>query len=177
MIVRPARIEDAPAIAEVHVETWREAYSGLMPSDNLAGLSVERRAEIWRSMLSGQFPGVHVRVAETPDTGVFGFAAGGAARGENPPLDGELHAINIVRRHHRHGAGRRLVLEIARCVATGGHRGMMLWVLAANPARGFYERLGAEPLGRSKTATFGAAELEEVAYGWRSIDELLKQNS
>ena len=48
MIVRPARIEDAPAIAEVHIQTWRETYAGLMPTEMLAGLSVRKSPIVGR---------------------------------------------------------------------------------------------------------------------------------
>ena len=47
MNVRPARPEDARRIAEIHVETWRATYPGVMPQEVLDGLSVdEPRAEL-----------------------------------------------------------------------------------------------------------------------------------
>ena len=35
--VRPARVEDAPEIARVQVETWRTAYADLLPETVLDG--------------------------------------------------------------------------------------------------------------------------------------------
>ena len=43
--VRDAQIEDAPAIARVHVDTWRSAYRGIVPDDHLDAMSYERSAQ------------------------------------------------------------------------------------------------------------------------------------
>ena len=59
--------------------------------------------------------------------------------------------------------------EIARRVATDGHRGMMLWVRGANPARGF-TNARRRAAGRLQMAKFGNTELEEIAYGWPSVE-------
>ena len=45
---------------------------------------------------------------------------------------------------------------------------MLLWVLAENPSRGFYEALGGAEV-RQQTITIGGRELVEIAYGWRDI--------
>ena len=42
---------------------------------------------------------------------------------------------------------------------------MLLWVLATNPARGFYEHLGGLYL-REQPLTLGTTTLYEVAYAW-----------
>ena len=39
--VRDATVDDARAIAEVHVASWRWAYRGQLPDDLLDGLSVD----------------------------------------------------------------------------------------------------------------------------------------
>src|SRR3989442_5790865 len=42
--IRPAVVEDAPAIAQVHVESWKTTYKGIFPESLLDGLSVCRTA-------------------------------------------------------------------------------------------------------------------------------------
>jgi hypothetical protein len=42
---------------------------------------------------------------------------------------------------------------------------MLVWVLAENYARGFYERLGGALVGEQEI-TLGGVALREVAYGW-----------
>ena len=49
--IRPARIDDASAIALVQVESWRTTYAGIVPDDYLASLNVELRAQSWREHL------------------------------------------------------------------------------------------------------------------------------
>ncbi|BDI14956.1 hypothetical protein ANSO36C_07580 [Nostoc cf. commune SO-36] len=47
MAIREANLADAPAIAKVHVDTWRTTYSNLMPAKFLADLSYEERETKW----------------------------------------------------------------------------------------------------------------------------------
>jgi hypothetical protein len=49
---------------------------------------------------------------------------------------------------------------------------MIVWVLRDNaPARRFYERLGGKYV-RSQPITIGTTTLEEVSYGWRTLDDI-----
>jgi GNAT superfamily N-acetyltransferase len=72
----------------------------------------------------------------------------------------------VLRACHGRGIGRAVFdachYELARC----GHHGMLVWVLAQNPARRFYERLGGEPAGESEVALAGV-RLRETAFVWR----------
>jgi len=57
--IREASVEDAPAIAYVHVAAWRVAYRGLLPQEHLDQLDEGRRAEVWAHLISsagGAFP-------------------------------------------------------------------------------------------------------------------------
>jgi hypothetical protein len=56
-------------------------------------------------------------------------------------------------------------------LALEGLNGLMLWVLAANPTRGFYEALGGRLLGE-QPIQIGPDSLVEVAYGWEDLGEL-----
>ncbi len=38
--IRPATLEDATAIAAIHVQSWRETYAGIMPEEVIGRLSV-----------------------------------------------------------------------------------------------------------------------------------------
>ena len=48
---------------------------------------------------------------------------------------------------------------------------MLVWVLEANPAARFYERLGAVPVTR-QTIEIGGALLPELALGWPGLPVL-----
>jgi hypothetical protein len=49
--IRIATPDDAPALAEMHVASWRETYLGLLPEKMLASLSVESRAAAWAKIM------------------------------------------------------------------------------------------------------------------------------
>ena len=161
MVIRRARVADAAPIAQVHVQSWRESYRGLVPDGYLEQLSVAAHERQWRRSFAA---GTWAFVAEWEQR-VVGFASGGLSRARRD-ISGELHLLYVLRASQRHGIGRALFdachYELARC----GHRGMLVWVLADNSARRFYERLGGEPAGES-SVTIAGAKLREVAYAWR----------
>ena len=52
MDIRPARIEDVPQIANVHVHSWQGAYLGLLPQAYLDSLDPAQRVGMWTRALS-----------------------------------------------------------------------------------------------------------------------------
>ena len=167
--IRRAAVADIPAIARVHVDVWRSAYRGIVPDAYLDGLAYEGRERMWRSVL-GEYADRHVAyVADHGAEGVIGFALGGDT--EEPGFDAELMAIYVLDRFQQRGIGRRLVAAVAADLAARGERSLVLWVLADNPSRRFYEAIGGR-LVRSKMEEIGSARLEEVAYAWEALSTL-----
>jgi L-amino acid N-acyltransferase YncA len=171
IVIRPAQTSDAPGIARVHVDAWRSTYRGLVPDAFLDGLQSEPREHFWRATLSDADAPARVFVAQAADGAIVGFAAGGPARDDRPPYDGELYAIYLLDTQQRRGLGRRLTLAVVRQLLATGHRAMLVWVLADNPSRGFYAALGGQQVG-SKVVEIGGVELEELAYGWADLEGL-----
>ena len=168
-LVRPAETGDAAAIAKVHVDTWRTAYRGLLADDYLASLSEAHYAERWRRSLADRTSRVYV--AESSE-GVVGFASGGRERAGEDRFAGELYAIYVLEDAQGHGHGRGLVRAVVGGLRELGLRDMIVWVLRDNPpARRFYERLGGVYV-REQPITIGSSLLQEVSYGWRSLDSV-----
>src|SRR5215213_9906521 len=90
--IRAATVDDAEAIAEVNVASWRWAYDGLLPASVLDALSVEGRAADWRTMITSQV--CDVSVATGGDGRVVGFVNIGTTRDDDvpAPTSGELFA-------------------------------------------------------------------------------------
>jgi ribosomal protein S18 acetylase RimI-like enzyme len=103
---------------------------------------------------------------------VIGFAAGGATIHPVEGFDGEMGAIYLLASYQKMGAGAALVRRVAGALRERGFRSMVVWVLKANPARGFYERMGGELVGEQGIEIGGVA-LPEVAYGWREVRALI----
>ena len=170
--IREAVPEDAGPMAKVHIDTWRTAYAGIVPSEHLAGLSYERREAVWVQILTRDQPAQCNFVAETVGGEIVGFAGGGPEREGDSTHRGELYAIYLLREHQRGGIGRRLACAVARGLLCAGFDSMLLWVLEENhTARRFYESLGGVKVGR-KAIEIGGTDLVEVSYGWSDITGL-----
>ncbi|MGE5191574.1 MAG: N-acetyltransferase family protein [Deltaproteobacteria bacterium] len=173
MQIREARVDDAEAIARVHVDCWRTTYAQILPAEYLAQLSTAERADHWRRFLSDSRSAEVVYVAADPADGVVGFASGGPERSGELGFSGELWCIYLLERAQRAGVGRRLVSAVAGRLAELGHASMMVWVLADNPSRRFYEALGGTFV-TERVIVLGGKSLVEVAYGWRDLRPLVQ---
>lgn len=172
MIVRKATHNDVPAIAKVHVDTWRTTYRGIVPDEYLANLSYERRANGWHQILN-QAPedGNFTYVAENEVGEVVGFANGGMERTGDPVYKGELNAIYILQSHQGEGIGRCLARAVVERLHLLGINSMLVWVLLDNPACQFYAALGGKRV-HEKELEIGGKPLIEVAYGWMDTRSL-----
>jgi ribosomal protein S18 acetylase RimI-like enzyme len=168
-LVRPADVGDAAAIARVHVATWRTTYRGLLPDDFLDSLDEAGYEERWGRSLADETTRVYV--AEDGRE-VVAFASAGRERAGEDGYGGELYAIYVLREAQGRGHGKSLVRAVIAGLRELDLHDMIVWVLRENaPARGFYERLGGVYV-RTQPITIGAAVLDEVAYGWRSLDDV-----
>lgn len=169
MTIREARLEDAEAIARVHVASWKTTYPGLVPQAHLDALRVEDGIVRWQERLDGHGP---LTLVAEDEAAVFGFASGGAMLHPIDGFDGELAAIYLLASHQGRGAGAKLVREIARGLRDQGFRSMVVWALRENPACGFYERMGGVRVAE-QPIEIGGLTLPEVAFGWREIETLI----
>jgi len=168
-MIRPATLEDATAIARVHVASWQSTYRGMLPDEFLASLSETGYAERWKRVIGDGSSKVYV----AEDGGeVVGFASGGRERAGETGYTGELYAIYVIDAAQRRGFGRELVRATVAGLRELGLDDMIIWVLRDNqPARSFYERLGGVYV-RGQPITIGSVTLEEVSYGWRRLDDV-----
>jgi GNAT superfamily N-acetyltransferase len=155
--VRRATINDAPALARVHIQSWLETYAGLMPRSLLDRITVEGRQRQWEQAFRHDND---VLVADRDDD-IVGFASIGSPR--DPDVDLELFTLYLLKAHQGRGIGKALwdaALETAR---TRGANTLGLWVLETNPTRGFYEHQGGVPSAH-KLETIRGFEVAEVYY-------------
>lgn len=172
MNIRKARLEDAVSIAQVHVASWRTTYAGILPSDFLAGLSVEKRTEFWRGVLVNPQESNCLYVAENEWGEIFGFVAAGPERTQYPGYTSELYAIYLLQAAQGQGLGRRLVKAAVEYLVEHHYISMLVWVLADNPSRKFYEALGGVKIAE-KPIVIGEMAVLETAYGWQDSNQIL----
>jgi L-amino acid N-acyltransferase YncA len=171
--IRLATVKDAAAIARVHVDSWRTTYQGLISAEYLANMSYDERATRWASILSRGDQRECVYVALDKHGQIVGFASGGPLRGKRSTVyKGELYAIYLLTAVQRSGLGSQLVTAVARHLLNQGMSSMLVWVLANNPARHFYEALGGKYV-RMKMEAVGGDMQKELAYGWKDLAYML----
>lgn len=167
--IREAVRGDCDAIGTVHVAAWRETYAGLLPDATLAGLSPQRRADMWRRWCDARDPDRLLLLAED-GAGLSAFAACRRLPASDPiGTEGEVTAIYVLRRAQRRGIGRALMGRLFALMAGRGMASAGLWVLRENEgARAFYRTLGGvEGIERSEGAD-GHRHVE-VACIWRPL--------
>jgi ribosomal protein S18 acetylase RimI-like enzyme len=166
--VRRAVVGDAAGMARVSVAAWREAYAGIMGVERLAKLSVEERAERWRTRLADVAnPGSHL-VAEQLGA-IAGFVSVGPARdvdvAAGAPGVGEVWALYVDPLLWRRGAGAALFERGLAELRKRGFEAFVLWVLRDNRrARAFYERQGMVADGAEKSPEDEGEALPHVRY-------------
>jgi GNAT superfamily N-acetyltransferase len=172
MNIRIATLNDAAAIAAVHVASWQTTYRGIIAEATLNALSIERRTELWRSDLaSALVQNTSIHVAEE-DNQIVGFSYSGPGREPIPGYPAELYAIYLLQRAQKRGIGRALVRASAQTLLQRGYESLFVWVLCDNPSRNFYAALGAKYL-LEKNITIREQDLLEAAYGWQDLRGLL----
>ncbi|GGC72555.1 GNAT family N-acetyltransferase [Undibacterium terreum] len=172
VILRPATVADAEAIAEVRIKSWRATYRGMIPDSYLDDMKLDESAAHWAKILEVASDRVCVFVAES-ENGIVGFASGMLLPEEKLGLDAELTAVYLSPDMQRSGIGRRMVQDVAQALKAKGAKGLLVWVISGNkPARKFYEHLGAELL-IEQGFNWDGMDLQEVGYGWKSVAMLL----
>lgn len=172
MIVREATNIDVPAIAKVHVDSWRTTYKAILSEDILKNLSYEKREDSWYQILNkASKDGNFTYVAEDDLHNIIGFANGGIERTGNLVYHGELNAIYILKSYQKQGIGRKLIQKVAQRLGQIKIDSMLVWVLEDNPASNFYELLGGQKVSE-KEIERGNSKLIEISYGWTDISNL-----
>jgi GNAT superfamily N-acetyltransferase len=163
--IRAARPEDARPVAEVHVDSWRHTYRGVLPDEYLDRLSVDDRESMWLGAFADPDPKSGALVAEA-DGHLVGFASFGLSRDEDvPDGTGEVPAIYVEPAALGTGVGRELFAAVTETLRDAGFTRATLWVLEANAsARRFYEKAGWSWDGAVSTHMFDCANEPVVRY-------------
>lgn len=169
-LTRVATQDDLVAMAQVRVETWRFAYRDIIPAEFLQNLSIQTTVDRWQKFFwEDRQPGVELFVAENGQGRVVGFAVCGPERTGDPLYPAELYALYVQPAVHKMGVGRRLFYDgVTHLVHSLGADSLLLWALAENPYRKFYERLGGIVV-RERSIDIGGCLYPEVGYGWNDL--------
>jgi GNAT superfamily N-acetyltransferase len=173
MDVRLAIPGDECAIAEVHVESWKTTYQGIVDENYLQSLSKSSRAEMWKGVIERGFNESCLFVALI-DGKVVGFASGGPERTKKYGIDTELYAIYLLKENQGRGIGKKLIQEVASFLMEKDHSSMLVWVLTENPCKHFYLSFCPEELD-TEQIKIGENSYEETAYVWKDLRKLIRE--
>lgn len=147
IILRPVTASDARLLAELHIESWRVAYRGLLRDDYLDGDIEPERIAVWSQRLQALAP-THFGFVAEDDGHPVGFAfLYGAHDTQWGTLLDNLH----VRPALRGGGIGRLLLEASAAETARRYPGapLHLFVYEENAsARAFYARMGGREVER-----------------------------
>jgi len=160
--IREARVEDIPALAALHVKTWRETYwTAISPP------TYETRKYQWQQLFKEKDGSWFCYVVENRNNELVGFAKGKKySHSDLPEFSGELNKIYLLRKYQRIGLGRRLIGHVARRFLFQGISNMVLFGAAENPSCKFHDAMGGEKL-IGKNGEFHGG------YCWRDLQKLV----
>ncbi|MBV9271383.1 MAG: GNAT family N-acetyltransferase [Candidatus Eremiobacteraeota bacterium] len=152
----------------MHVTSWNETYRGIMPDDLIDARTVDVRKRQWRESLTE--PHRITFVAED-EAEIVGFASSFLL---NPPVNGfdaYLQTVYLVEAVKGRGLGTALLRSTAAELVQHGCRNLVLRTLRQNPARRFYEHLGARLLPDG--VLLDEDIFDDVVYAFDTLDDLL----
>ncbi|GGE44064.1 acetyltransferase [Pullulanibacillus camelliae] len=167
--IRPASLDDAEGIAGVQVKSWQTTYDGILEKDYLESLEVQSRIQMWREIVQQEHAVTYVAVEKGY---IVGFCNGGPERTKAYAAEGEIYAIYLLKSAQQHGLGSKLMAAVAKQLYDRGMSSLLVWVLADNPSRAFYEKLGAVKVDEEKV-DIGGTKCLEVAYVWNDIATII----
>lgn len=144
--LRPARAEDAAALAALHVAVWRATYGAMAPPEAVARLDESLRLRQWQAALAD------------PDRATWIAESGGALCGlvstgtpSEPAFGprGEVRHLYVAATARRQGLGARLLAQGRAALMQAGFTGSGLGVVRENAAaRAFYAAQGGREVGQ-----------------------------
>lgn len=160
--IRKADLKDAQAIADVHHEAWRGAYSGIIPHHALTRMINRRGPDWWANAIRRA---ATVMVLEIGGT-IAGYATIGRNRARELPQEGEIYELYLRPEYQGIGLGRRLFAEARARLSHSGMQGLVVWALEDNAgALSFYEGAGGRDVAEG-VEVFDQKALKKVAFVW-----------
>jgi GNAT superfamily N-acetyltransferase len=153
---------DSLAIASVHVKSWQTTYRGIISDDYLDDLDASERTKKWEKILSDPNQKVFVTLEWEK---IVWFATCDKSE-EFDWYDSTISSIYLLKEYQGKGIWRKLFNNCLSHLQQLGCHSMYIWVLADNPAKNFYEKMGGEYMDRKKIEIGNEIHIESL-YGWK----------
>lgn len=162
---------DAAAIADLHTQSWRQTYRGILLDAYLDGNIAEERYAVWTKRLTNPADNQRVLVAEEDDQ-LGGFVC--LFLDENPGLGTLIDNLHVAPPLKGQGVGAGLLREAVRLmIPQATQPGFHLAVYEANQAAiHFYERMGGTNVRREEHDNPGGGRAINLRYAWKTANDL-----
>lgn len=172
ILIREAAAGDAAAMAKINVSTWRHSYQLFLPPALMEEVShSQKQAEIEDFFSRLDKNQGMALVAVKPDGEMTAFIMAGKSRPENPEYAGEIYNLHVAPAYQGQSIGRRLISMVSQVFRQRNWSSMMVWTLAENPSRRFYEKLGGLII-TSSVDEYRGFRAPVIAYGWKDLSAL-----
>ncbi|RPI68981.1 MAG: GNAT family N-acetyltransferase [Ignavibacteriae bacterium] len=163
MKIRLVRHTDMADIAKIHIESWQQAYRGIVPDEFLDAMDLRSRTELWEKRFAAVQDSLFV--AEVASE-VRAWALCGKSRvASDDTYMSELYAIYADPQFWGQGLGRGLIEAVHAHVIEHAYTRIMLWVLTDNQrARRFYESCGYVNTEIRQNIEISGVQIEELRY-------------
>ena len=158
-MIRIAVPSDVQQIAEIHVQSWKETYTGIINQDILDNLSVEKRLQLWQKLVVDEN---HRLFVYERDGEILGFLDGFLNPNKNIA---EIKAFYFLKQLKGQGFGRAMFEKFYQTIQPEQHQLLHLGVINHNPSRYFYEKMGGQMIGEEEIPEYGEG-VNEVFYEW-----------
>ena len=166
--VRPAQPGDVSEIARIQVETWRTAYTSILPAEVLEAVTVEAAEPAWAAaVLEPPSPRHHLLVA-LEQQALVGFVALTPADDledgdPDPDATAQIGPLLVEPRWGRRGHGSRLLAAAIDHARGDGLVRAIAWIPTADSASlDFLRSAGWEADGYARVLDTGAGEVREM---------------
>lgn len=135
--IRKVTINDLRIISNIHVDTWRNSYKGILSNNFLANLSYDKQLEKWLNRLIYNNNNNEFMYLIEYNSEIVGFSSANIT----DSYDGYINTIYIKNEYQKKGLGKKLFLFIKRKLNELGARRIFLWCFEENKNKNFYLKL------------------------------------
>ncbi len=164
--IRVAQVEDAGRIADLHTQSWRETYQGILPPQYLGETIAEERMTYWQQTMSDLSQDDFVLLLEEGSQ-CLGFVC--VLQQREAGHDALIDNLHIQPGQTGQGLGRKLLAAAVERLIELKANTVCLWVFDDNrPTVQFYKRLGGKA-DRHGIDEFAGADAPHSRYYWDDL--------
>ncbi len=171
--LRQAAFNDFITISQVHAQSWKNAYRGILNDHYLDHDVDAERLEYWISKRDETPVNQRIVLAEMDGT-IIGFSC--FYLDDSDEFGSLIDNLHVLPPFQKTGAGRQLMKASAEIMEQSAiSKKMYLWVFEANTnARAFYERVGGNCFETVDKSHEDGSVAKVCRYVWKNVSDFVR---